>query len=87
MVLFRPGDPATALDAPALNPVVYWLVAGLLLAGLVTGPLWVWLRLRHPIHRVEQDPRRMAGIATRHEVITAASDKALLRRAGNLGPA
>ncbi|MBS1698871.1 MAG: type IV secretory system conjugative DNA transfer family protein [Actinobacteria bacterium] len=85
-VLFRPGDPATALDAPGLNPVAYWLVAGLLLAGLVTGALWVWLRLRRHVHSVEQDPRRMAGIATRHEVITAASDKALLRRAGNLRP-
>ncbi|MGB3375271.1 MAG: type VI secretion protein, partial [Microbacterium sp.] len=85
-VLFHPGDPAAALDADGLNPVVYWIVAGLLLAGLVTGGLWAWLRLRRHTHRIEADPRRMAGIATRHEVAAAASDKALLRRAGNLRP-
>lgn len=33
-VLFDPGDPAGALDAPGLSPVVYWLVTGLLLAVL-----------------------------------------------------
>ena len=85
-VLFHPGDPGTALDADGLNPVVYWIVAGLLLAGLVTGGLWAWLRLRRHTHRIETDPRRMAGIATRHEVAAAASEKALLRRAGNLRP-
>ena len=36
-VLFRPGDPGSALDADGLNSVVYWIVAGLLLAGLATG--------------------------------------------------
>ena len=70
-VLFDPGDPAGALDAPGLSPVVYWLVTGLLLAVLVTGGVWVWLRLRRHTHRVEQYPRRMAGIATRHEVAAA----------------
>lgn len=40
-VLFRPGDPGSALDADGLNAVVYWMVAGLLFAGLVTGGLWV----------------------------------------------
>ena len=85
-VLFNPGDPATALDAPGLNPVVYWIITSLLLAALVTGGLWAWTRLRRHTHRVEQDPRRMAGTATRHEVAAAASEKALLRRAENLRP-
>lgn len=41
-VLFYPGDPASALGAPGLSPVVYWIVAGLLLAALVAGAVWVW---------------------------------------------
>ncbi|WP_167131794.1 type IV secretory system conjugative DNA transfer family protein [Paramicrobacterium chengjingii] len=85
-VLFHPDNPGTALDAPGLNPVVYWIVAGLLLSGLATGAIWVWLRLRRHTHHAEQDPRRLAGIATRSEITTAASEKALLHRAGNLRP-
>ena len=85
-VLFNPSDPAAALDAAGLSPVVYWIVASLLLSALAAGGLWAWSRLRRHTHRVEQDPRRMAGIATRHEVAAAASEKALLRRAGNLRP-
>lgn len=85
-VLFDPGDPAGALDAPGMSPVVYWLVTVLLLAVLVSGGVCVWSRLRRHTHRAEQDPRRMAGIATRHEVTAAAHEKALLRRARNLRP-
>ncbi len=85
-VLFHPDDPASALDAPGLNLVAYWIVTGLLLAVLVVAValVWVWV-LRHA-HQVESDPRRMAGVATRHEVVSAASSRALLRRAGNLRP-
>src|SRR5690606_41349135 len=43
-VLFDPGDPAAALGAPGLSPVVYWIVASLLLASLVTGGVWAWSR-------------------------------------------
>ncbi|WP_184173724.1 type IV secretory system conjugative DNA transfer family protein [Micrococcus endophyticus] len=85
-VLFDPGDPASALGAPGLSPVVYWIVVSLLLAVLVACAVGVWSRLRRHTHRVDQDPRRMAGIATRSEVNTAASEKALLRRAGSLRP-
>ncbi len=85
-VLFHPDDPAAALDAPGLSPVAYWIVAGLLLTGLVAGGVWAWSWLRLHNHRVEQDPRRMAGVATRSEVTVAASEKALLRRAANLRP-
>ncbi|WP_336643760.1 type IV secretory system conjugative DNA transfer family protein [Microbacterium sp. MMO-113] len=85
-VLFDPGDPASALGAPGLSPVIYWIVASLLLTSLVSGGVWAWSRLRRHTHRIEQDPRRMAGIATRFEVNTAASEKALLRRAGALRP-
>ncbi|MCV7576181.1 type IV secretory system conjugative DNA transfer family protein [Microbacterium sp. YY-03] len=85
-VLFDPGDPASALGAPGLSPVVYWIVASLLLTGLVSGGVWAWSRLRRHMHRIEQDPRRIAGIAARSEVNAAASEKALLRRAGSLRP-
>src|SRR5690606_2320655 len=63
-VLFPPGDPGAALDADGLNPVVYWIVAGLLLAGLVTGGLWAWLRLRRHTHRIE--PTRAAWPGSPH---------------------
>ncbi|WIY83438.1 TraM recognition domain-containing protein [Propionimicrobium sp. PCR01-08-3] len=85
-VLVHPGDPGTALDADGLNPVVYWVVTGAMLTLLIALVVFVWVRVRRFTHRAEQDPRRMAGIATRHEVATAASEKALLRRAGNLRP-
>ena len=85
-VLVHPGDPGSALDADGLNPVVYWAVAGAMLALLIALVVFLWVRVRRFTHRAEQDPRRMAGIATRHEVATAASEKALLRRAENLRP-
>ncbi|MEA5054304.1 MAG: type IV secretory system conjugative DNA transfer family protein [Propionicimonas sp.] len=85
-VLFHPGDPGAALDADGLNPIVYWVVTGAMLALLIALVVFVWVRVRRFTHRAEQDPRRMAGIATRHEVATTASDKALLRRAENLRP-
>jgi type IV secretion system protein VirD4 len=85
-VLFNPADPAGALDADGLNPVVYWIVTTLLLAGLVVGVAWVWMWLRRHNRKIETDPHRLAGVATTHEVKTTASAKALLRRAGTLRP-
>ena len=84
--LFNPGDPATALDSEGLNPVAYWTITVLLLGGLVAAVAWAWMRLRRYTRKVETDPRRLAGTATRHEVTATASDKALLRRAGALRP-
>ena len=85
-VLFNPGNPAAALDADGLSPVVYWIVTTLLLATLVAGASWVWMLLRRHNRKAETDPHRLAGIATAHEVKTTASAKALLRRAGTLRP-
>src|SRR5699024_6956712 len=45
-VLFHAGDPATALDAPDLNAIVYWIVAGVLLVGLALAGAWAWVLLR-----------------------------------------
>lgn len=85
-VLFNPVDPAGALDADGLNPVVYWIVTTLLLAALVAGVAWAWMLLRRHNRKTETDPHRLAGIATTHEVKTTASAKALLSRAGTLRP-
>ena len=85
-VLFNPGNPAAALDADGLSPVVYWIVTTLLLATLVAGASWVWMLLRRHNRKAETDPHHLAGIATAHEVKTTASAKALLRRAGTLRP-
>lgn len=85
-VLFRPGDPAAALDAAGLHPFAYWAVAAVMLAALVAGGCWAWTRLRRHSRKVATDPHTTAGIATRHEVATTASPSALLKRAGNLRP-
>ncbi|WP_206645915.1 type IV secretory system conjugative DNA transfer family protein [Actinomyces oricola] len=85
-VLFNPADPAGALGAEGLSPVVYWIVTTLLLAALVVGAAWVWMLLRRHSRKIGTDPHRLAGIATTHEVKTTASAKALLRRAGTLRP-
>ncbi|HIZ36716.1 TraM recognition domain-containing protein [Nesterenkonia sp. HG001] len=85
-VLFNPTDPAAALDAEGLNPVVYWIVTAILLGGLATAGGWVWVRLRRHSRKAETDPRRLAGTATAHEVTQTASAKGLLRRAPTLRP-
>jgi len=85
-VLLNPGDPATALDAPGLNMVAYWIVAGLLLGGASAGGWWLWSAIRHHSRQQALDPYRIVGVATRREVARASSPQALLARAGNLRP-
>ncbi|MFU0805356.1 MAG: Type IV secretory pathway, VirD4 component, TraG/TraD family ATPase [Pseudoclavibacter caeni] len=85
-VLFNPADPATALSAEGLNPILYWLVSAVMLGGLAAVAVWLWIMLRHHTRKTETDPHRLAGIATSQEVKTAASAKALLHRAGTLRP-
>ena len=85
-VLLHPGDPATSLGAPGLLPVAYWITTGVLI--LTAGALgWsIWRTLHNHGRRVQADPYRIAGIATRTEVARTASKAALLRRAGHLRP-
>ncbi|TSD62420.1 type IV secretory system conjugative DNA transfer family protein [Aeromicrobium piscarium] len=85
-VLFRPGDPAAALDAEGLNSIVYWTVATLLLSLLVATGTWGWVRFRRHARKIASDPRKLAGVATTEEIRQSASAKALLRRAHNLRP-
>jgi type IV secretory pathway TraG/TraD family ATPase VirD4 len=85
-VLLHPSDPGTALGAANLNPVVYWVVTGLMLTLVGAAAIFVWLRVRRFTMAVEADPRHMAGIATRSDITQAASTKALLKRAASLRP-
>ncbi len=48
--------------------------------------MWLWIVLRRHTKKAETDPHQLAGVATGHEVETAASAKALLRRAATLRP-
>ncbi|AYG04588.1 type IV secretory system conjugative DNA transfer family protein [Gryllotalpicola protaetiae] len=85
-VLLNPADPAAALDAPGLNVVAYWLTAALLILGAGAAGWWAWRFFREHGRQVKTDPYRIAGIATRSEVVKAASETALLRRARHLRP-
>ncbi|MGP5390315.1 type IV secretory system conjugative DNA transfer family protein [Glutamicibacter arilaitensis] len=86
LVLFRPADPAGVLEADNLNPIGFWIVSVVLLAGLAAAVAWVCTLVRRRGHRVAGDPRRLAGVATRQDIADAVSTKALMRRAGNLRP-
>lgn len=85
-VLLHPLDPAVPLGAPGLNPIAYWATALILLAG--TGMIgWsVWRLMREHGRASKSDPYRIAGIATRADVVRNASAKALLRRGSQLRP-
>jgi len=85
-VLVHPADPGSALGADGLNPVAYWVIAGVLIAAVGAVGLWVWRFFREQSRQTKVDPYRIVGIATRTDVTTAASEKALLRRAGQLRP-
>lgn len=85
-VLANPGDPATALVAHSLSPIVYWGTTTILLASLATTGTWVWVRFRRHTRKVDADPRRLIGTATSHDVTQTASARALLRRASTLRP-
>ena len=85
-VLLHPADPGSALGADGLNPVAYWAVTGVLIVAVGGAGWWVWRFFREHARQTKVDPYRIVGIATRTDVTTAASEKALLRRAGQLRP-
>ncbi|WP_022883670.1 TraM recognition domain-containing protein [Glaciibacter superstes] len=85
-VFTNPGDPGTVLGAEGLNPVAYWASVIVLLTLLGVVGWWVWRTIREHGRRTRTDPYRIVGIATRPDVTAAASEKALLRRAGHLRP-
>lgn len=85
-VLLHPLDPAVPLGAPGLNPVAYWATALILLAGAGMLGWSVWRLVREHGRASKSDPYRIAGIATRADVVRNASAKALLRRGSQLRP-
>ncbi|WP_238694236.1 hypothetical protein [Nocardioides daphniae] len=85
-VLRHPGDPAHALDAEHLNVWVYWSVVVVLLGVTVTSVVWGWARFNSTGRVSRPDPRRLAGVATRSDVRTTASRRALLARGRTLRP-
>lgn len=85
-VLLHPDNPATVLGAPGLNPVVYWIVAGIMFMAAAATAWSVWQLVRNHARQAAVDPYRIAGIATRADVARAASWKVLLHRAGSLRP-
>ncbi|WP_454137196.1 TraM recognition domain-containing protein [Microbacterium paulum] len=84
--LLNPGDPGVPLGADGLNPVGYWVTAGVLIVTVGAAGWWVWRAIREHGRQTKTDPYRIVGIATRTDVTSAASEKALLRRAGQLRP-
>ncbi|MFV0373174.1 MAG: TraM recognition domain-containing protein [Microbacterium sp.] len=85
-VLLNPGDPGVPLGADGLSPGVYWVTAGVLILTVGAVGWWVWRALREHGRQTKADPYRIAGIATRSDVTSSASEKALVRRAGQLRP-
>ncbi len=85
-VLLSPQNPGLALDAPGLNPVLYWAVVGVLFTGLGATALGVWRLSRRDTTRVSRDPHRLVGTATRRDVAKVASTRALLARSRALRP-
>ena len=85
-VLLHLSDPGVALGAANLNPIIYWVVTGLMLTFIGTFGAFIWLRVRRFTMAVEADLRRMAGVATRSDIAATASTTALLKRAANLRP-
>jgi type IV secretion system protein VirD4 len=85
-VLSRPGDPASALGTRGLATWAYWLVLALMVAAVVTCALMLWRRVGALKHKTSHDPRRLAGVATGHDIRTVSSQKALLARGKTLRP-
>lgn len=85
-VLLTPSDPGSALKAEGLNVVGYWAVTTALFLGVGSFAGWVWMQWRRHARTLDNDPRHLAGTATRHEIAVAASANALVARARNLRP-
>lgn len=85
-VLLSPATPGAALGANDLNPVVYWGTASCMIVVMGTAGWWVWRTIHEHTRRTNVDPYRIVGIATRTDITATASERALLKRAGQLRP-
>jgi type IV secretion system protein VirD4 len=85
-VVFNPGNPSAALNSPGLSAVAYWFVASVLFTLVGIAGFAAWRVFRNLDHSAAMDPYRIHGIATRSDVLRAASMKALMKRAVHLRP-
>ncbi len=85
-VLFHATDPGAALGADGLNAVVYWITAVTLLGLTSWLGVWGWLAWRRSDRHTQTDPHHIAGVASRDEIRTLASSKALIKRGHTLRP-
>lgn len=84
-LLSDPGDPGRVFGAD-ISPWVYWPVLVGIVAVLLVAGFLVWRQFDRVRHTGQHDPRRLVGVATRTDVATVASKKALLARSTTLRP-
>jgi type IV secretion system protein VirD4 len=82
----HPGDPSKAWRAPVGPAVLYWGVLIIFLAILGAVAFFGWRAWRVLAVREKTDPTGLPGLASRREVIVAAGQKTLLRKAATLRP-
>lgn len=83
-VFADPLNPGRPLGVDGLHPLLYWLVAAVMLTVVIVPAVWGWVRWRG---RAEQaDPRRLKGTAAAMEIAQAASAKTLVKRASTFRP-
>jgi type IV secretory pathway TraG/TraD family ATPase VirD4 len=85
-VLADPLDPATAMNAPRLSPVIFWGVVTVLVMFVCGMVIAVWRVAAGIRHRSQHDPRRIVGTATVRDIEPVASKAALVRRGRTLRP-
>src|SRR5699024_4524317 len=85
-VLFRPGDPAAALDADSLHPFASSTLTVRLPTALAGAGARASERLPPDALDAAPDPDIAAVIATSHEITTTASASAELKRGANPPP-
>jgi type IV secretory pathway TraG/TraD family ATPase VirD4 len=86
MAVFHPSNPGAAMGAEGMNPWAYWISATVLLCIVAWVAVSAWLAFRRSERKAKADPHRIAGTATRDEIKSLASAKALLRRGSTLRP-
>ncbi|MCB9425096.1 MAG: hypothetical protein H6527_08495 [Actinobacteria bacterium] len=84
-VLGDPADPGRVFGAD-ISPWTYWPVLAALVTTLLATGFLIWRKVDSLRHKTQHDPRRLVGVATRTDVATVASRKALLARSTTLRP-
>lgn len=84
-VLGDPADPGRVFGAD-ISPWTYWPVLAALVTTLLATGFLIWRKVDSLRHKTQHDPRRLVGVATRTDVATVASKKALLARSTTLRP-